>query len=129
MTARRTGPSLDEPALVRGASTGFTVLLLGELLSPLVSGLSPVVGLLWLSLVGAAGFVVAGSRVGVARAPRLQGSLAALAALVLTIPLRMLAGLETAQQWYAVLVSAVFGLLVGAIAGQMAGAVRDRAGT
>ena len=82
----------DETALVRGASTGFTVLIIGELMSPLVAGIHPVIGLLWLSLVGAAGFVVAGSRIGTARRTWLQGALAALAALTLTIPLRMLAG-------------------------------------
>jgi hypothetical protein len=84
--------------------------------------------LLWLSLVGAAGFVVAGSRIGTARRTWLQGALAALAALTLTIPLRMLAGLDTAAQWYAVSVSAVFGLVVGAIAWRSAGVVRDRSG-
>lgn len=46
-----------------------------------------------------------------ARAPWLQGSLTALTALVLTIPLRMPAALDTARQWYAVLISAAFGLL------------------
>lgn len=118
--------ALDQTALVRGASTGFTVLIIGELMSPLVAGIHPVIGLLWLSLVGAAGFVVAGSSIGTARRTWLQGALAALAALALTIPLRMLVGLDTAAQWYAVSVSAVFGLVVGAVAGRSAGVVRHR---
>ena len=126
MSAPRRGHALDETALVQGASSGFTVLVIGELMSPLVAGIHPVIGLLWLSLVGAAGFVVAGSRIGAARRTWLQGALAALAALALTIPLRMLVGLDTPAQWYAVAVSAVFGLVVGAIAGRGAGAVRDR---
>ena len=112
---------------MRGASTGFTVLLVGELLAPLAAGLGSVVGLLWLSLVGAAGFVTAGSRVGTARITWLQGGLAAVAALALTVPLRMLVGLDTAEQWYAVGVSAIFGLVVGALAGRSAGVVRRRA--
>ena len=126
MSAPAHGHALDETALVRGASSGFTVLIIGELMSPVVAGIHPMIGLLWLSFVGAAGFVVAGSRVGLARRTWLQGALAALAALTLTIPLRMLVGLDTAGQWYAVMVSAVFGLVVGAIAGRSAGAIRDR---
>jgi hypothetical protein len=121
--------ALDETALIRGASRGFTVLLIGELMSPLAMGVSPVLGLFWLSMVGAAGFVIAGSSIGAAARTWLQGSVAAVGALALTIPLRMFVGLDTASQWYAVFISACFGLLVGAVAGRSAGVLRDRPAT
>ncbi len=123
MTAR--GRAVDEAALIKGASTGFTVLIIGELLSPLASGLNATLGLFWLSLVGAAGFVVAGTRVGIARRPAIHGALAALAALALTVPLRLIAGGPITDQAYALFVSAVFGMVVGAIAGRGAGRLRD----
>lgn len=122
------GPSAsidyDVPALVKGASAGFTILVLGELLAPLAGALGGVVAGLWLSLVGAAGFVVAGRRVGRARKTLLQGSAAAVGALTLTLPLRLLAGAQ--QSAYAYLVSAVFAVVVGGLAGRAAGALRSR---
>ena len=80
-------------------------------------------------MVGAAGFVIAGSSIGAAARTWLQGSVAAVGALALTIPLRMFVGLDTASQWYAVFISACFGLLVGAVAGRSAGVLRDRPAT
>jgi hypothetical protein len=118
------GPDWDLPTLLRGASAGFTVLVLGELLAPLAGALSPVLAGLWLSLVGAAGFAVAGRRIGHARRTVLQGAAAALAALTLTLPLRLLAGTQVSP--YALAVSAVFALVVGGLAGRAAGSLRDR---
>lgn len=112
------------PAMVRGASSGFTVLVLGELLLPLVGMASPVLAGLWLSLVGATGFVIAGRKVGRARRPLLQGAAAALGALTLTLPLRALVGSGTGG--YALVVGAVFALLVGGLSGRAAGMLRDR---
>ena len=117
---------VDEAALVRGGSAGFTVLVLGELLTPFASGINATLGLLWLSLVGATGYVAAGSKIGIASKPALHGALAALAALVLTIPLRLFVGASLEQQWYPLLISALFGLVVGALAGRAAGRLRDR---
>lgn len=114
----------DLSALAKGASTGFTVLVLGELLAPLAGAVSSVLAGLWLSLVGAAGFAVAGRRVGLARRVLLQGSVAALTALTLTLPLRLLSGAQ--QSPYAFAVSAVFALVVGGLAGRAAGSLRDR---
>ncbi len=111
-------------ALAKGASSGFTVLLVGELLAPVAGAVSGVLAGLWLSLVGAAGFVVAGRRVGVARRPVVQGAVAALAALTLTLPLRLLSRAD--QSPYAFAVSAVFALVVGALAGRAAAGLRDR---
>lgn len=118
--------TIDEVALIRGASTGFTVLLVGELLAPVAGRVDPTLGLLWVSLVGAAGFVAAGTRIGQARVPWLHGGAAALLALSLTMPLRLVAGLDTGADWYRVGVSAVFGMVVGSLAGRAAGLARDR---
>lgn len=117
-------PDYDLPALVRGASSGFTVLVLGELLLPLVGALSSTLAALWLSLVGAAGFVIAGRRVGRARRPLLQGGAAALGALTLTLPLRVL--VDSPLGPLALLVGAVFAVAVGATSGRAAAALRDR---
>ncbi|MCW2616250.1 MAG: hypothetical protein JWN08_3244 [Frankiales bacterium] len=110
--------------MVRGASTGFTVLVLGELLAPVAGAVSSVLAGLWLSLVGAAGFALAGRRVGRARRTVLQGAAAALGALTLTLPLRVLA--DAPQSPYAFAVSAVFAVVVGGLAGRAAGSLRDR---
>lgn len=124
--AGRSAPEIDIGALAKGASSGFTVLVLGELLSPLAGAVSELLAGLWLSLVGAAGFVVAGRRVGLARRALVQGAVAALAALTLTLPLRLLSRSE--QSPYAFAVSAVFAVVVGALAGRAAAGLRDRRG-
>lgn len=117
-------PDYDLPALVRGASSGFTVLVLGELLLPLAGSVSSTLAGLWLSLVGAAGFVIAGRRVGRARRPMLHGAAAALGALTLTLPLRVL--VDSPLPPFALLVGAVFAVIVGAVSGRAAGGLRDR---
>lgn len=117
-------PDYDLPALVRGASSGFTVLVLGELLLPLAGAVSSTLAGLWLSLVGATGFVLAGRRVGRARRPMLQGAAAALGALTLTLPLRLI--VDSPLPPLALLVGAVFALAVGAVSGRGAAALRDR---
>ncbi|GAA4115863.1 hypothetical protein GCM10022215_15090 [Nocardioides fonticola] len=116
----------DEVALIRGASAGFTVLLFGELLAPLASQINGSLGLFWLSMVGAAGFVTAGSRIGTATSPWLQGAVAALLAMLLTVPLRLLVGVDSAAGWYRIGVSAAFSIIVGALAGRGAGLARRR---
>lgn len=49
---------LPEPAIVRGASRGFTVLLLGGAVQPLVAVLAAPVGYVWLALVAVAAFAL-----------------------------------------------------------------------
>lgn len=117
--------SLDPAALARGASAGFTVLVVGELLGPLASRIDPTLGPVWLSLVGAAGFTAAGLRVGLATRTWLQGALAAEAAFVLTVPLRLIAGLgQSRRALVALVVSAAFAIVLGAVAGALAGKAR-----
>lgn len=109
---------------MRGASSGFTVLVLGELLLPLAGSLSSTLAGLWLSLVGAAGFVIAGRRVGRSGRPMLHGAAAALGALTLTLPLRVL--VDSPLPPFALLVGALFAIAVGAMSGRAAAALRDR---
>lgn len=53
-TAGRRGPSL--PLIVRGASRGFTVLLVGGIVQPWVGVLLPPLGYFWLALVAVLAF-------------------------------------------------------------------------
>lgn len=100
------------------------MLVSGELLLPLVGAVNATLASLWLSLVGATGFVLAGRRVGRARRPVLQGAAAALGALTLTLPLRLI--VDSPLPPLALLVGAVFALVVGAVSGRAAASLRDR---
>lgn len=115
---------LDEPALVRAMSTGFSVLLVGELAGTLVGHFLPLVGSIWLVLVGPIGYVAAGTRVGTAAKPSLQGALAALGAFSLTVPLRYVVGGH--HDWFLLALNAVVSCALGTIAGRTAGTQRDR---
>ena len=117
--ARPTGPTLPGlPAVVRGASSGFSVLLAGELLGIIfLSGAA--VGVL-VTFVGLAGFAFAGNRAGGAsagqpkRAAR-DGMLAAVGAWLLTLPLRIAA--QNAPDLRFVAVQLAFAAAVGGLAG------------
>lgn len=57
---RRTPPTtVDTVAAVKGASRGFTVLLVGGVVQPWVGHLLPPLGYVWLAMVAVAAFVVA----------------------------------------------------------------------
>ncbi len=101
------------------------MLVLGELLLPLAGSVSSTLAGLWLSLVGAAGFVVAGRRVGRARRPVVHGAAAALGALTLTLPLRVI--VDSPLPPFALLVGGLFAMAVGGVSGRAAAALRDRA--
>lgn len=105
---------VDAPALMRGASTGFTVLVVGGLTAPLATRLLPVVGVAWLPLVAVAAFSVSGSRIGVAPRPPVHGAAAAVSAYLLVLPLVLLGGGFHAGQAVA---TAAAALLVGSLAG------------
>lgn len=113
-TERR--PGIDGPAMVRAASTGFTVLLLGGLVAPLVAAMVPVVGRFWLVLVAVAAFVIAGSRIGAAAAPAVHGAVAAVSSYLLMLPgVMMTTGLQVGQ----VLTTASAAVVVGALGGYL----------
>lgn len=107
-------PALDVPELVRGASSGFTVLLLGSAAQPLASAASAQLGLLWLSLTAALAFVLAGRRTGRAARPLVQGPFAAVLAFTLTLPLVVVlhGGFEIVQSC----TTLAFAVVVGALA-------------
>jgi hypothetical protein len=78
---------VDVPVAVRGASTGFSVLLIGGLMAPIVGAISPPLGGTWLTAVAIAAFVIAARRTGVASVPALHGAVAAVMSYVLVLPL------------------------------------------
>lgn len=109
---------LDRVAVVRGASRGFSVLVLGEMVLRVAGPSQQQFGLLF-ALLGAAGFTMAGirgARTAAAR-PVLTGATAAVAAFVLTVPLRMMLHAPVLNastgisMGYAAVVGAVAGLL------------------
>ena len=120
--------SIDGPAAVRAASTGFTVLLLGGLLAPLAASLVPVVGQFALAIVAAAGFVVAGRGIGNARSTVLHGACAAVGSYLLVLPLVLWSsstagGVDVTQ----VVATAGTAVVVGGLAGHIAGRRRASA--
>lgn len=120
-----TAGATDVPEAVRGAWRGFLVLVFGELLAPVVGLVAPALGGLWLSLVAAAAYAVAGTAVGGARRAVLQGAMSAVGALALTMPLRVLVHERLALLAYAV--SFTFALAVGGASGFLAGRRRGAA--
>lgn len=79
--------SVDVPQAVRGASSGFSVLLIGGLVAPMVGIAAPLLGSVWLTLTAFTAFVVAARRIGVATVPVLHGAVAAVLAYILVLPL------------------------------------------
>lgn len=71
---------IDRVECVRAASASFTVLLLGGALVGIVTHFVPTSRFWWLPLVAVIGYFVAGSRIGDAGRPPLQGAVAALGA-------------------------------------------------
>ncbi len=113
------------PAIVRGASWGFSLLLVGELVTLQLLGLGN--GLV-LYVVAAAAYALAGNRavqppvVSVRTAAR-DGALAAALAYGLTIPLRFIVH-SASTSVLATGVALAFALVVGALAGSIVGRAR-----
>jgi hypothetical protein len=82
---------IDWPQAVRGASTGFTVLVIGGLAGPLMATV-PVVGQPWLLVVAVVAFAVAAWRTGDALSPALHGATAAVVSFLLVFPLLLIIG-------------------------------------
>jgi hypothetical protein len=112
---------IDMIALVKGASMAFSVLVIGGLATPLIASLVPVAsaGTLWVVLVSAAAFTLAGRRIGEATHPALHGAAAALGAYLLVLPLIALWGAPLV--WWQVAVTALVAAAVGAVAGFVSG--------
>jgi hypothetical protein len=109
--------AFDVPEMTRGVSTGFSVLLVGSAARPLATLVNTELGVLWLSMVAALAFVLAGRRTGMARRRRVQGALAALFSFTLTLPVVL--GVQGTIAPYPTLVTAAFALIVGALAGAL----------
>jgi len=78
---------IDFPTAVRGASAGFSVLLIGSLLAMLLTFLLPAYGPMLIVVAAIIGFYVAAHRVGSASMPALHGAFAALLSYLLVLPI------------------------------------------
>lgn len=124
LKSRLSWDAIDPVAVVRGASTAFSVLLLGGLLAPLVAAVFPLLAMVWLPLTAVAAFVIAGVRAASSPWPPLGGAASALSGYLLILPLVLInpAGRHLGQ----IAATAATALLVGAIAAWYR-AVRSRA--
>lgn len=110
---------------MRGASWGFSVLLVGELLVLNALGMND--GLV-LYVVAAAAYALAGNRavrppIASVRDAARDGALAATGAYALTVPLRLIVG-STSTTVLSVVVAAAFAAVVGGLAGTIVGRAR-----
>lgn len=112
---------VDWPYVVRGASTGFTVLVVGGLAGPLMAAV-PVVGRPWLLLVAVVGFAAAGWRIGDAISPAVHGATAAVASFLLVLPLLLITGGRMGFAQLASYSAVALGMAV--VTGAVVGAVR-----
>lgn len=78
---------IDPVAIVRGSSSGFTVLVLGGLLAPIASTMVPVLGSYALVIAAVVGFATAAWKQAAAQRPGLGGAIAAVGAYLLVLPL------------------------------------------
>jgi hypothetical protein len=117
ITAVRPG-LVDVPNAVRGASTGFSVLLIGGLLAPMVTLASTVLATVWLAGVAVVAFAIAARRSSLAGAPAVHGAVAAVFAYVLVLPL--LLPFEQGRNPLQILLTAVTAVVVGAGCGSLA---------
>lgn len=114
------------PAVIRGGSWGFTILLVGELVVLHLLGLN--IGLV-LYVIAALAYAMAGNRAITASVTSVRnaardGAAAATAAYVLTIPLRLIAHDDLPA--LTVVVSVAFAVVVGGLAGAIAGRAQLR---
>ncbi|HEX4249461.1 MAG TPA: hypothetical protein VH008_16480 [Pseudonocardia sp.] len=106
---------IDWVLVVRGASTGFTVLVIGGLVNPIISNLNQVAGLIELVLGALAASVVAAWRARTADSPVLSGAVAALISYTLVVPLIYLS--EHRLDYRVILAFAAVAMVVGAVSG------------
>lgn len=111
--------SIDTPTAVRGASRGFSVLVIGGLSAPLVAAAVPMLGAVWLTLTAVGAFSLAGARIGSAARPWLHGAVAAVMAYLLVLPLVLIA--PTTRDTVQITLTLLTAIVVGAIAGLLSG--------
>jgi hypothetical protein len=102
---------IDAVTVVRGSSAGFTVLVLGGLLAPIVAVKIPVLGGFGLVVTAVAGFATAASRQWKGSRPAVQGILAAVGAYLLILPMVVFAhhGWDVGQVFGTLLTAVVVG--------------------
>lgn len=116
-------PAINGADSLRAASTGLTVLFVGGALAKIVAIFVPTSQLWWLPLVAMIGYAVAGSRIGNAGRPTLQGALAGLLAWALVAIGRLgwgFAGYTPALTFVELLPAIAIGALAGWMAGRRA---------
>jgi len=82
--------SIGSVAVVRGASTAFSILVIGGLLAPIVGVVAQPLALIWLPSTSVVAFVVAGARAASVPWPPLGGAASALSGYLLVLPLVLL---------------------------------------
>lgn len=115
---------VDWVRVVRGASAGFTVLVLVGLASPILASLAPWAPLLWLVVGSLAGYILAAIKVGPADSPILTGAWAALFAYTLTVPMIYISTRKLDLHY--VLIFAGSAVAVGGLTGYLMGRRHER---
>lgn len=112
---------VDFPSAVRGASLGFSVLVIGIMLSAVIATQAPRAGVSASLFVHVIAFTLASRRLGHTRNPALHGAAAASAAYALTLPLilRDPAGRNLTQ----ISLTIALAITVGALTGWLASRV------
>jgi len=116
--APRPAGSVDVPNAVRGASTGFSILVIGGLLAPMMTLVSGPFATVWLTGVAVLAFVVAARKSRSAGSPATHGATAAVLAYVLVLPL--LLPFEAGRNWQQIALTLVAAVVVGAVTGVVA---------
>lgn len=117
-TTRRSGQpqAASGDNIVKGASRGFTVLLLGGAVQPLVGTALPAVGYPWLALIAVAAFAWSASIATRGGAPAAHGVFAALGAYALVLPVVVMGGaLDLMQVGYTTALALIVGFVVAAV--------------
>ncbi|WP_200958991.1 hypothetical protein [Nocardioides sp. Root190] len=109
---------IDVPNAVRGASTGFSILLIGGFLAPMLTLVSTLTAGIWLALVAIVAFAIAARRSQRAGIPALHGIFAALLSYALVLPL--LLPFEQGRDLQQIAQTALTAVIVGAITGAVA---------
>ena len=109
---------VDVPNAVRGASSGFSILVVGGLLAPITTLVSGPFAAAWLAGVAVVAFAVAARRSQRAGAPAVHGAVAAVIAYVLVLPL--LLPFEQGRNLPQILLTVATAVVVGAITGAVA---------
>ena len=118
------GSRVDVVAAARGASAGFSVLLIGGLMAPLVAVIAPSVAGVWIPAVAVAAFTVAAWRPHRASNPIVHGAVCAVGAYVLVLPL--LLPFEAGRNWKYIAITFAMAVVIGGLAGLVGPRFRNK---